>query len=190
MNEILKTIKNRRSIRNYKAEQISDSELQEILDAALYAPNAINQQKWHFTVIQSKDILNRMEDTIKENIMNFGHELGYGFLVKRASTPNYHAFYNAPTVIFISGDEKALAIEIDCGLAAQNITLAAESLNIGSCVIRSSIFLFQSKQGNEFKQELRIPTGYTHICAIALGYKNGENPVMPPRNKDVINYAK
>lgn len=186
MNETLITIKNRRSIRNYRAEQISDSEMQDILDAALYAPNAMNQQKWHFTVIQNKDILDKMVHAIKANIMNSGN----AFLIKRAGSPNYHTFYNAPTVIMISGFEEASAIEIDCGLAAQNITLAAESLNIGSCVIRSSSLLFTSEQGVEFRERLGIPEGYNHICTIALGYKQGENPVAPPRNKDVINYVR
>ena len=51
MNEALRVICNRRSVRQYKAKQITDIELNQILDAALSAPNAMNQQKWHFTVI-------------------------------------------------------------------------------------------------------------------------------------------
>ena len=72
MNETINTIKNRRSIRKFKEEQITDSELQEILDCALHAPNAGNQQEWHFTVIQNKDVLERMERILKENMMNSG----------------------------------------------------------------------------------------------------------------------
>jgi len=186
MNETLSVIRSRRSIRAYKAEQITDSELQQILESALYAPNAMNQQKWHFTVIQDKEVLGRMVNTIKENIANSDNE----FLKQIASTPDYNTFYNAPTVILISADEKGHWVQIDCGLAAQNITLAAESLNIGSCVIASSAFLFTSDKGNEFKKELGIPNGYNHVCTVALGYKTSENPVAPPRNKDVINYVR
>jgi nitroreductase len=186
MNETIKVINSRRSIRRYKAEQIKDTELQEILNSALYAPNAVNQQKWHFTVIQNKDMLSRMVGIIKENIINSQNE----FLSKRASDPGYNTFYNAPTVIMISGDEKAMQIQIDCGLAAENIALAAESLNIGSCIITSSGFLFMSQKGMDLKKELGIPEGYNHICTIALGYKDSENPASPPRNRDVINYIK
>lgn len=186
MNETLSVIKNRRSIRDYKTKQITDSELEEILDSALYAPNSVNQQKWHFTVIQNKDMLDRMVNTIKENILNSG----IGPLLQIAKAPDYHTFYKAPTVILISGYEKAPFIQIDCGLSAQNITLAAESLNIGSCVITSSRLLFVSEKGNEFKKKLGIPDGYNHICTVALGYINGENPTVPPRSKDVINYVK
>jgi len=186
MNETLNVIKNRRSIRQFKDKQIAASELQAILECAIYAPNAMNQQKWHFTVIQNKDFLRRMVSITKENMMNSGIE----FLAKRAGDPNFNPFFNAPTVIFVTADEKARFAQIDSALAAQNILLAAESLNIGSHIMTSSEFLFMSEKGKVLKKEMGIPEGYTHVCAIALGYKEGENPEAPPRNKDVINYIK
>lgn len=185
MNETLKVIRHRRSIRKYKTQQITDSALQAILEAAIYAPNAINQQKWHFTVIQDKNILIEMVNIIKENIISSGIYL----LLERVNTPEYHTFYNAPTVILISGDKNAHHIQLDCGMAAQNIALAAESQNIGSCVIASSRFLFTSDKGNALREVLGIPDGYNHICTVALGY-NDEDPEAPPRNKDVFNYVK
>ena len=186
MNETFKVINNRRSIRKFKKEQIADSVLQDIVNAGLYAPNAMNQQKWYFTVIQNKALLEKMVNTIKQNIMKSGID----FLIQRASSPDYQTFHYAPAVILISGDDKAPFIQISCGAAAQNIALASESLNIGSCIITSSAFLFTSEKSNELKKELGIPEGYNHICTIALGYKDGENPSAPPRRKDVIHYIK
>jgi nitroreductase len=185
MNEILTAIKNRRSTRKFKPSQISEVELQAILDAALNAPTAKNQQKWHFTVIQNKVMLDNMVKTIKEILLNCGME----FYVQRARDPNYHTFYKAPTVILISAEEKADFVQLDCAAAAENIILAAESLKIGSCFITATNFLFTSSRGNEFKQKLGIPTGYNFVCTIALGYKDGENPAIPPKNKEVINYV-
>jgi nitroreductase len=183
-NEALRVICNRRSVRQYKAKQIADADLNQILDAALSAPNAMNQQKWHFTVIQDKVMLEKMVAIIKENMSNSGNDM----LANRASVPDYHTFYNAPTVILISAEEKARFVQIDCGAAAENITLAAESLLIGSCIITSSAYLFASDKGEELKIKLGIPRGYSHICTVALGYKEGANPVAPPRNDNVINY--
>lgn len=185
MNVTIKAIKNRRSIRKYKAQQISDVELQEILDCAIYAPNARNQQKWHFTVIQNKDLLDRMVGIIKENIENSGND----FLKQRASIPDYHTFYKAPTVIMISADESAPWVHVDCGLAAENITLAAEAQGIGSCIIASSGLLFMSGKGNSLRKELGFPDGYNHVCSVALGYKD-ENPAAPSRDRNVISYVK
>jgi nitroreductase len=186
MNETLATIKTRRSIRKYKAEQISYTELQEILEAALYTPNAGNQQKWHFTVIQDKDMLNRMVYTIKDNMAKSGNE----FFTKRAAASGYHTFYNAPTVILISGDDKNPMAKFDCAAASQTIALAAAALNIGTCIITSSAFLFAGDKDNEFKKQLGIPEGFAHVCTVAMGYRDGENPEAPPRRKDVVNYIK
>jgi nitroreductase len=183
MNECIITIIKRRSIRKYKKLQISSSDLQQILDCAIHAPNARNQQRWHFTVVQNRDMLDRMVDRIKENIM----DSGISFLIEKASAPDYNTFYNAPTVILVTGEENAQFIQLDCGAAAQNIALAAKSLNIGSCVMTSSAFLFASEKSDDIKKELGIPEGYTHVCAVALGYNDGEDPVAPPRNKNVIN---
>src|ERR1039457_4366684 len=150
MNETLATIKNRRSIRKFKAEQIAYPQLQEILECALYTPNAGNQQKWHFSVIQDKETLNRMVFEIKDNMAKSGNE----FFTKRATTPNYHTFYNAPTVILISAEEKNPGAQFDCAAASQTVALAAAALNIGTCIITSSAFLFASDKGKEMKGKL------------------------------------
>lgn len=186
MNETLQVIHRRRSIRKYKPEQIKDAELQLLLDAALLAPNGLNLQKWHFTVIQNQDVMDRMVSAIKEGIISADIQ----HLAKIAATPDYHTFYHAPTVILISGDEQWHISDIDCALAAENIVLAAESLNIGSCIITSSAFMFNGEQGKAFKQELGVPEGYKHVCTIAIGYKDIENPTAPSRKTNVINYIK
>jgi nitroreductase len=186
MNEVLKAIKNRRSVRQYKAEKIGDAELQAIMEAAIYAPSAMNQQKWHFTVIQNRDMLARMADMINKNLLKSGIE----FLAERAKTPGFNVFHHAPTVVIVTADEKAHFVEVDCGAAVENINLAAESLNIASCVIGLSSFLFASEKAGEIKKELGIPEGHRFIISIALGYKDIEKPPVPPKNKDVINYIK
>ncbi len=185
MNETIKTIKNRRSIRQYKAEQIGDAEIQAIMEAAIHAPSAMNQQKWHFTVIQNPATLAKMAEGVRQSMLKSGVE----FLAERAKSTDFNVFYNAPTVVLVTADEKAHFTEFDCGAAAENIAVAAESLNIGSCVIGLSSFLFESDEASEIKKELGIPEGYKFIITIALGSKDA-NPPVPPKNKDVINYIK
>ena len=57
MNEVLKAIRDRRSIRSYEPEQITDEQLQALLDAALQSPTARNTQQWHFSVVQNRALL-------------------------------------------------------------------------------------------------------------------------------------
>jgi nitroreductase len=186
MNETLTVIKNRRSIRKYRAEQISDEELQSIMEAAIHAPNATNQQKWHFTVIQDKATLDKIVSIAKANILNSGTD----FLVKMASSPDFNLFHQAPTVVMITADEKARFTEVDCGAALENIALAARALNIGSCPIGLSEFVFASEEADEIRKELGVPQGYKHVISVTLGYQEGDSPPTPPRNKDVINYIR
>ena len=114
---------------------------------------------------------------IKENIMNSGIE----FLIGRASEPGYHTFYHAPTIVIVTGDEKDKFRDVSCGAAAENIALAAKSLDIGSCVMTSPEFFFASDKGKALAKELGIPDEYTHVCVVTLGYNEGKYPETPPR---------
>jgi nitroreductase len=186
MNETIKVINSRRSIRQYKPQQIADAEIQAIMETAIHAPSAMNQQKWHFTVIQNPEVLAKMEDVVRQNMLKSDIE----FIANRArENPDAKTFYNAPTVIIVTAEENAHFTDFDCGAAAENIAVAACSLGIGSCMIGFGAFLFGSEKEDEIKKELGIPEGYRFIISIALGYKDIDPPV-PPKNRDVINYVK
>lgn len=184
MNETIKVIKNRRSHRKYRSEQIGEAELQTIMEAAIYAPSAMNQQRWHFTVISNSNTMDKMMNIIRENLLNSDIEM----LANRAREPEFHVFHHAPTVVIITAEENARFTEIDCGAAAQNIALAAESFDIGSCLVAMSEFLFAGDNAGEIKGELGIPENYGHIITVTLGYKEVKEPPTPPKKKEVINY--
>jgi nitroreductase len=59
-------------------------------------------------------------------------------------------FYHAPTVIIVSGEEKPLMPRFDCAAATENMLIAAESIDIGSCWVGLVNFLFQTDKGNKF----------------------------------------
>lgn len=186
MNETLQVIKNRRSIRAFKAEQIRDSALGDILEAGLSAPNAMNSQKWHFTVVQKMEVIDQMAKDIADIMKSSGNPAA----VERASKPDFNVFYKAPTVIILSAEENYNFAKNDCSTAAQNMFLAAESLNIGSCWINGVVALFSSEKGANYKKELGIPNNYDVICSVSLGYKAMENSAPSERSKAVINYVK
>lgn len=186
MNETLKTILNRRSIRSYKPEQIKDEELYTILEAGKYAPSAMNQQSWHFTVVQNKEVLKKINESCKSAFLNSGNKN----FEARAKAEDFEVFYKAPTFIIVSGDEKAIAPQDDSSLAIGNMLLAAESLDIGSCWIHAMNFLFSTNEGKALKKELGIPEGYVSIGSAAFGYKAVENPAPAPRRENTVNIIK
>jgi nitroreductase len=185
-NETLQTIINRRSIRAYKEDQIKDEELQTILEAAKYAPTGGNAQPWHFTVIQKSDLLQRINAATREAILKSGNKA----LEERAKAENFSAFYHAPTLIVVSGNEKAITPQEDCALALGSMFLAAESLGIGSCWIHAMSMLLNAEASNALRQELDIPEGYRVYGAGAFGYKAMAQPSPAPRKEGTVTIIK
>lgn len=181
MNETIKTLLERRSIRAYKADQLKDEELNTLIEAGRFAPSAINEQPWHFTVVQKKEVLDKINNACKDMFIKTGNKM----FAERAKDENFSVFYNAPTFIIVSGYEKAVAPQMDCALALENMFLAAESLNIGSCWIHAVIGLLNTEEGKAFKKELAIPEEYAVYCAGAFGYKAMEGSPAPRKENTV-----
>lgn len=186
MNETMQTILRRRSIRNYKEDQIKDEELTTILEAGSFAPSAMNQQLWHFTVVQNKAVIKKISDALKAVYLKSGNQS----FESRAKSDNFTICYNAPTFIIVSVKEGAIAPQYDASLALGNMFLAAESLDIGSCWIHAVNYLFAAKEGEALKNELGIPEEYTPLCSGAFGYKAIGQPSPAPRKEGIINIIK
>lgn len=153
VNETLKIIKQHRSIRSYRDEQIKDEELQAVLEAGMYAPNA-GDQAWHFTVVQNKELLDRLNLAAKEAARQVDME----HLRNLGNNEKFNCLYGAPTLIIVSGNEKApMPLDADCAAATENLLIAAESIGFGSCWIFFVLLAFQSSQGTELRKELKIP---------------------------------
>ena len=186
MNETLQVIRNRRSIRAFKPEQIKDEELKEIVEAAIYAPSATNKQPWHFTVIQNKELIDWLNTNFKELAKNSDND----YIKRVGVNEKFHVFYNAPTVILVSGDENNHSAAVDCAAAVENMLLAAEAQDIGGCWIGFIAYLLNSEKGKEYTKELGIPEGYKQFHAVAVGYKKINRTAAPARKENTINYIK
>ncbi len=182
MNEMLKTIKNRRSIRKYLSDQINDDELEMILESAIYAPTGHNDQPWHFTVVQDVGFIDMMSMESKKAMA----KLPVDWMAKMGKTENFHIFHHAPTVIIVSGKEDATSPLPDCCAAIENMLITAESMNIGSCWIGLARFFFETPD----VKKLNLPDGYKPYYGVTLGYKDVADNMVPERNKNVVSYIK
>lgn len=186
MNEIIQNILNRRSVRVYSEEQIKQEDLDLILQAGLFSPSGCNNQPWHFTVIQNKELMDELNSESKKTLLNSKND----YFKEFATNEKFNMFYNAPTIIVISGQKTAVTPETDCAAATENMLLAAESLGIGSCWIGLLTFLFKSNKKEEYCKKLEIPEGYEPYYAITLGYKKYPNPKPQPRRENTVNYIR
>ena len=182
MKDIFEVIHNRRSVREYKSEQLKNEEIEKILDAGIMAPTAKAEEPWYFTVIQNKELLKEINETSLEIMKNSGDEF-----LKSIANSRRNILHNAPTVVVVSGNEKASHIQADCSAAIENMLLAAEGLDIGSCWIGLLASYFKDEKN---VANLKIPKGYIPLYGISFGYKTNNNQGNPKRNKNVINWIK
>lgn len=186
MNEVLKCIKERRTTRKFKQEQIKEEDLTAIIDAGLYAPSGMNMQSWHFTVIQNRDLIDEMNLEIKESFKQSDDEA----MKKAGFNENYIPTYDAPTVILVSGLNDNLFTEVDCAAATQNMLLGAHSLKIASCWCAAPSMVFQGEKKEEFRTRLNIPDNYTPSHAVLLGYSDNTPTKASKRQEHTVQYVR
>ena len=119
MNETLKTIRERRSIRKYKAEQIKDSELNAVLEAGTWAATGKGQQSPVMVVVQDAETIAYLS----------------GMNAQIMGNPGADPFYGAPTVVVVLADGENPNWFADGSLVMGNLMNAAASLGVGSCWI-------------------------------------------------------
>ncbi len=172
-NEVLNCIRARRSTRNYQERQLDATQLDAILDAAVWAPSGGNNQTWLFTAIQNKELLLKLNALVKEGFKRWVPDDDYpGKLgAKTASqSDSYNFYYHAPTLIIASnrpGYENAMA---DCALALENIFLAAQSLGLGSCYINQLHWLRNDPEIRDFLFTMGIPREHTVCSSASIGH--------------------
>ena len=185
MNETLETIRRRRSIRDFTSKQIQEEELQAILKAGIYAPYGDRQSRM-FTVIQNREMINRINSEAKESAVS----MGLPRMKQLGMQKDFNCFYGAPTAVIISGSRGFPGSVYDCSAAAQNMLLAAESINIGSCWIHFSMFAFNAGTGKALMRDLAIPEDFEPFISVSLGYKADNNTVIPQRDMTGVTYIR
>ena len=174
-NEVIKSIKERRSIRKYLSKQLDENNLIEILEAGLYAPNAGGRQSAHIVVSQNKEVNEKLGE-INRNVFydNLPKNAKLGVSSDQPSIVDDRniksAFYGAPTVLTLFAPNNYQYVEGDCAVVAQNIIIAANSLGIGSCIIGRANKTFESDYGRLILKEWEIDDNYVPVYHITLGY--------------------
>jgi nitroreductase len=184
MNETVKTILARRSIRSYEKRPVEAEKIALIMECAQYAPSARNLQPWHFSVITRRPMLDRLS-AANQKIMSASPE---EMVRKMAQDPKFDSFRGAPMAVIVSGQADAAYAPGDCANAVENMALAAWSLGLGSCYLGSFKICLEAPEGAAFLKELQIPDGYVPLYALAIGYSNEALGERMPRRENTISY--
>lgn len=173
----LETLFSRRSIRTYNGENITESDLNQILKAAYASPvGRALFDTLNITVISNRNYLDKWEDYCEK-------------------MTNHRPFYGAPTVILVSSlipstELKSVNVNFsNAAILVQNMAIAATELGIGSCHIWGAVRLLNDNEA--LLGELNLPEGMVPCCAIALGHTDEKYELRDiPENKIKTNFIK
>ena len=173
MNDVIKNMIERRSIKKYKDEQIKKEDLELILEAGKYAANGMGLQSPVMVVLQEKEVIKKYA---KMNAAVMGMDKD--------------PFYGAPTVVIVLADKNRGTCIEDGSLVIGNMMNAAHSLGIGSCWIHRAYQVFESDEGKAMLKEWGIEGEYRGIGNCILGYMDGEYPGAKDRKENYVYYVK
>jgi nitroreductase len=154
MNDVLRTIKSRRTIRRFKPNPIDDEMLQVILDAGRWAPSFSNLQPWRFIVIKDQATKSLLDKAARESVLHLG-------------------INEAPVVILVCVDRRIDPLHaIEAGAAAtQNMTLAAHSLGLGA----GWIGIWGTEAEASIQKIFKLPETVRAVSLLPIGVPN-ESP--------------
>lgn len=170
MKNVFEVIKDRRSTRAFKPEQIERADLEQILEAGSWAPSGKGFQGWHFCALHSVEKVGRLAAAIRAALQ----------------LPESYCFYGAPTLVIVSYLREHPHAWLDGAAAVQNMLLAAEGLGLGSCWINQLRVCCDDPAVRPLLTELGVPENHLVIACVALGQI--AQPTAPkPRAEGIIN---
>jgi nitroreductase len=180
--DVMDAIHRRRSVRDYTADRIEETVLRRIIDAATWAPSAINQQPWFFTVVQEQATLDRVSNQAKAHLLSTPAGSLPTHLRDMLHNPDFQIFYHAPALILISARTDGPWMIEDCALAAENLMLAACAAGLGSCWIGFAQSWLQTLEG---KKALSLPPDCLPVAPIIVGRPGSAAPSVPRKEADI-----
>jgi nitroreductase len=196
MDDLLKIMKTRRSIRRYKEKHIPDELLEKLIEAARWSPSGDNGQPWRFIIVRDPETKKALGKIATEGSgRRFSAEYFTGRMqerfeglkdpdkkekaFKKLTSGEVSSFLaNAPVIIVVCAKLDVWDVPLDSAMATQNMLLTAHSLGLGSCVVVAPV----SDMRDDIKvmKLLKIPYGYKVVAPVAIGYPD-ESPNPRPR---------
>ncbi len=181
---LMDIIKARHSIRKYTEKQIIREDLEKILEAGNFAPNAGGGQRSMLVAVHNKEIAMHIG---KMNMEHFDRTHLAGSYVSKEQPSTIddplikNGFYNAPTVVCVFCQDNFVFKTADAFCMMENMILQATELGIASCIVSRGYETFNSEEGRRIMKEWNVPEGYACQGFVILGYIDGEQPHNKPR---------
>lgn len=180
--DVDEAISGRRSVRDYSDEMLEEHSIRRLIDAAVQAPSAVNQQPWVFTVVRDRSVLDRVSQEAKSCMLaTLSADAQSDHFRTLLGDPTFHIFYHAPALIVISALAGPWVVE-DCALAAQNLMLAAYGAGYGSCWIGFAQTFLNTEEG---RKVLGLPSTCVPVAPIIVGHPKALPPPVPRKEPEI-----
>ena len=185
--ELLRAIKNRRSIRKYQDKQIPREDLEKIVEAGIYAANAGGGQRSMIVGIRNAELVEKLG---RMNMARFDRSRLLGSTVSQEQPsviddPTIKSgFYGAPALCVVFAQKNFLFSIPDAFCCAETMLMEAYDLGISSCIVSRAEETFDSDTGRAYLKEWGVPENYIARCFVTLGYCDGAYPGPKPRRKN------
>lgn len=169
MKETVIDIKNRRSVKEYRKEQITDEELKEVLEAGMNASSGGNRQPAVFIAVQNREWIDQL----------------CALNAKIAGAPEgFDVFYGAPTVIVVAADKSSPDAIKDGSLCIGNMLNAAYALGLGGRWINRADGMLEDELGKKLLKEAGYEGDYIGVGNVILGYPANGFPDPIPHKEN------
>ena len=175
MNDIIKAMKERRSIRKFKSDMVSQQDINEIIDAGLYAANGMGRQAVITVAVTNKELRDKIS---KDNCKIGGWDDGFD------------PFYNAPVILIVLAEKDWRNRVYDGSLVIGNMMLAAHSLGLGSIWIHRAKEEFETDEYKKLLKDIGVEGEWEGIGHCAIGYIDGDVPKPAPRKENRVYFIK
>jgi len=175
MNEVIKAMIERRSVRDFKSDMVPQETIDEIINAGLFAASGMGKQNSIIIEVTNKEFRDKLA---KINAKIAGWD------------ESFDPFYNAPVILIVLADKNWFTGVYDGSLVIGNMMLAADTLGIGSCWIHRAKEEFELPEYKELLKSLGIEGEWEGIGHCAIGYSNAPKPNPPQRKENRVFYIK
>ncbi|MGB8181840.1 MAG: nitroreductase [Stellaceae bacterium] len=175
--DLQEAIYRRRAVRDFTAEPVDEKTIRELIDAAIQAPSAVNEQPWAFTVVRDKAVLARISSQSKAHVLRMPPAgVPPHHIREMVSNPEFDIFYSAPVLILISSVSRGQWALENCALAAQNLMLAAYACGLGTCWIGFAQNWLGTPEGRGM---VKLPPTAVPVAPIIVGHPKPPPPPVP-----------
>ena len=172
--DAIEAITTRRSTRNFKPDAVEKEKLDKIITAGRYAPSGGNNQTNHFFVIQDRTVIDKLALLAETAFaaMEITEDLYVSLKnsITRAKKGGYVYSYNAPVLIVVANRKDYGNNIADCAVAIENMMIAANSLDLGSCWVNQLKWLNEDPDLLDYLRSLGMKEDERVYGAVILGY--------------------